>query len=155
MPSCRHFLPGFRPTCLAVGGLFVLLAGSELARGVPASLDGFGVPAQVLGSAHYQDAMVWVFTHMLVLGLVIGVVGHFAESARTRRAFARVVLASIAVFTVLDLRSADWALGSGLYAGARSLVPPVIDGVVLVLFAHLSWCSAAAATGAAGAGERR
>jgi len=143
MAICRHRLPGFRATCLGIGAVFVFLAASELLRGVPASLDGFGVPTAVLASPHYQDAMVWVFTHMLVLGLVIGVVGHFAESARTRQAFARLMVVAIAIFLVLDCRSSDSPLGNGLYAGARSLVPPVIDLIVLLLFAHLSFCQTA------------
>lgn len=146
MARCRHFLPGFRATCLGVGVTFVLLAASELAQGVPASMAGFGVPDAVLTSPHYKDAMTWVFTHMLVLGLIIAVVGYFAEGARTRRAFARVTLACVAIFTVLDIHTSDSPLGNGLYAGARSLVPPVIDLVVMILFAHLSLCKAASQT---------
>ena len=140
MARCRHFLPGFRATCLGVGGTFVLLAASELAQGVPASMAGFGVPDVVLTSAHYKDAMTWVFTHMLVLGLIIGVVGYYADGARIRRAFARITLACVAIFTVLDIHTSDSPLGNGLYAGARSLVPPVIDLIVILLFAHLSFC---------------
>lgn len=146
MPTCGHLLPGFRTTCLGIGAVFVLLAISQLVRGVPASLSGFGVPDAVLSSPHYQDAMVWVFTHMLVLGLVIAGVGHFADSARIRRVFACLMVMAIAIFTVLDFRSSDSPLGNGLYAGARSLVPPVIDLVVLLLFAHLAFCKTACAS---------
>lgn len=149
MARCRHYLPGFRATCMAVGCTFVLIAGSELWQGVPRSLAGFGVPEAVLHSPHYEDAMVWVFTHMLVLGLIIGVVGYFAEGERTRRAFARIMAAVIPIFTALDIRTSDSALGSGLYAGPRSLVPPVIDIVVLLLFVHLSLCRSAIADKAA------
>lgn len=101
---------------------------------------GFGLPDAVLASPHYQDAMVWVFTHMLVLGLFIAAVGHYAEGERARRGLARCVFAAVAVFTVLDVRTSDSPLGSGLYVGVRSLVPPLIDAVVLLLFAHLSLC---------------
>ena len=73
---------------------------------------GFGVPDAVLASPHYQDAIFWVFTHMLVLGLVIGVVGYFAGGERTRRAFARLMCAAIAVFTGLDLHTSDSPVGS-------------------------------------------
>lgn len=142
MPGCPHRLPGFRPTCLGIGATFMLLAAGELAQGVPRSLAGFGVPEAVLASAHYQDAMVWVFTHMLALGAIIAVMGQFAEGARTQRAFARVLTAVIALFTVFDVRTSDSALGNRLYAGPRSLVPPVIDVVVLLLFLHLSFCRA-------------
>jgi len=104
---------------------------------------GFGIPAAVLAAPHYQDAMLWVFTHMLVLGLTIAVVGYFAESARTRRSFARFMLAAITIFTVLDIRTSDSPLGSGLYAGVRSLVPPLINLVVVLLLVHLSLCRTA------------
>lgn len=154
MSRCRHLLPGFRTTCLGIGGIFTLIAAGQLAQGVPASLAGFGVPEPVLASPHYQDAMVWVFTHMLVLGLIIAVIGHFADSARTRQAFARLMIPAIAVFTVMDIRTSDSPLGSGLYAGARSLVPPLIDVVVLLLFIHLSFCKPACASTAAAAPGR-
>jgi hypothetical protein len=146
MARCRHFLPGFRATCLGVGVTFALLAASQLAQGVPASMAGFGVPDAVLNSPHYKDAMTWVFVHMFVLGLIIGVVGYFAEVARTRRAFAGVTLACVAIFTALDIHTSDSPLGNGLYAGARSLVPPVIDLVVIFLFAHLFLCKTASQT---------
>lgn len=155
MSRCGHLLPGFRATCLGIGATFTLIAAGQLAQGIPASMAGFGVPAVVLASPHYQDAMVWVFTHMLVLGLIIAVVGHFAESARTRQAFARLMIPAIAVFMVMDIHTSDSPLGNGLYAGARSLVPPVIDLVVLLLFAHLAFCKTACSAQAAQGAEAR
>jgi hypothetical protein len=143
MARCRHHLPGFKATCLGVGAVFALLATSELARGVAASMDGFGLPAATLASPHYLDAMTWVFVHMLVLGVVIGAIGYFVEEARARVALARVMTLSMLVFTALDLRTSDSALGNHLYAGARTLVPPIIDVVVLLLFAHLAFCTSA------------
>lgn len=140
MARCRHYLPGFRATFLGVGTLFMILAGMELAQGVTASLAGFGVPEAVLTAPHYQDAMIWVFTHMLVFGLIIAAAGYFVEGGRARRGLARVLIASVAVFTVLDLRTSDSPLGNGLYAGVRSLVPPMIELVVLLLLTHLSFC---------------
>lgn len=143
MALCRHHLPGFKATCVGVGAVFTLLAGSELARGVAASMDGFGLPEATLASPHYLDAMSWVFVHMLVLGVIIGAIGWFVEEARARTGFARVMTLAMLVFTTLDLRTSDSALGNHLYAGARTLVPPVIDVVVLLLFAHLAFCQGA------------
>ena len=57
----------------------------------------------------------------------------------------RIMAAVIPIFTLLDIRTSDSALGSGLYAGPRSLVPPAIDLVVLLLFAHLALCRSAIA----------
>jgi hypothetical protein len=149
MALCRHHLPGFKATCLGVGALFALLASSELARGVAASMDGFGLPAATLASPHYLDAMSWVFVHMLVLGVVIAVVGASVGEARARTAFARVMTLAMLVFTTLDLRTSDSPLGNHLYMGGRTLVPPVIDVVVLLLFAHLALCRSASAKASA------
>ncbi len=54
-----RFLPGFRASCLTVAVLFVLLAGSILARGAAASMAPFGVPEATLVSPHYRDAIQW------------------------------------------------------------------------------------------------
>jgi hypothetical protein len=145
MALCRHHLPGFKVTCIGVGAVFALLAAGELARGVAGSMDGFGIPAATLASPHYRDAMTWVFVHMLVLGGIIGAVGCWVGEARARTGFARVMTLAMLVFTALDLRTSDSALGNHLYAGARTLVPPIIDVVVLLLFAHLAFCASASA----------
>jgi hypothetical protein len=61
-------LPGFRKTCLGVCGLYVVLASGVLIRGAETSMAEFAVPAEVLVSPHYQDAIFWVYLHMLVIG---------------------------------------------------------------------------------------
>lgn len=144
MPSCPHRLPGFKTTCLIVCGLEVPLAASILLRGVRSSMAPFGVPDALLDAPHYQDAILWVYTHMLVLGLVIGVVGRYAEGERLQRNFARLMLAAHVVYTGLDLHASDSALGTGLYHGPGSLIPVVIGLVITALFAHLALCRPAA-----------
>jgi hypothetical protein len=131
-------LPGFRATCLTISAIYVLLAGSILARGPMKAMADYAVPAQTLASPHYADAMFWVFLHMLVIGLVIGVVGWFAEGVRLQRAFARLMLAAILVYFFLDVRSADWALGDGLYKGPGSLGPVVVGALSILLWARLN-----------------
>ena len=115
MALCRHHLPRFRATCLGIGGLFVLLGASQLAQGIPAAMAGFGIPDVVLASAHYQDAMAWVFVHLLMKGLTIATMGYFLEGARSQRAFARLMVVSVAVFTAMDLHTSDSVIGNGLY----------------------------------------
>jgi hypothetical protein len=109
----------------------------ELMQGVPAAMAGFGIPEGVLASAHYRDAMTWVFTHMLFFGAFIAVAGAVVTEARAQRALAAAVLVSVLVFGVLDVRTSDSRLGTALYQGPRSLVPPVIDAAVLALFLRL------------------
>ena len=55
-----------------------------------------------------------------------------------QRAFARLMLAAIIVYTMLDVRTADWALGNALYKGPGSLGPVVVDVLALVLWLRLN-----------------
>jgi hypothetical protein len=131
-------LPGFRASCLTLAGLYVFLAGSILLRGPMVAMADYAVPANTLASPHYADAMFWVFLHMLVIGLMIGVVGWYAEGARMQRAFSRLMLAALLVYMTLDVRTADWALGNALYKGAGSFGPVVVDALALVLWLRLN-----------------
>lgn len=46
----------------------------------------FEVPAAQLTSPHYQDAIFWVYLHMLVIGAIVGLMGHRAvEPGLARR----------------------------------------------------------------------
>jgi len=128
-----------------------VIAGSLLLRGPVLAMADYAVPADTLASPHYADAMFWVFLHMLVIGLMIGVIGWFAEGARLQRAFARLMLAAILVYTFLDVRAADWALGSALYEGSGSLAPVVVDALALALWLRLNLVRARAAAPAAAA----
>lgn len=136
----RCWLPGFRNTCLIVSVLDVLLAAGVLLRGIRPSMAQFGVPQAVLDSPHYTDAIFWVYSHMLVIGLIIGVLGWYAESPALRQAMARLLLAAHLFYTVLDFRASDSLLGNGLYQGPASLIPAFISLFMTVLFAHLSFC---------------
>jgi len=137
---CRHRLPSFRTTCVGVGVTYVLLAGGLLANGIAETMARYEVPAQTLASPHYMDAILWVYSHMIVLGLVIGLVGLLAESARLKLWFARLIFVAQCYYLVLDLRSSDSVLGNGLYEGPQSLGPAIIGFVVTLLFLHLSFC---------------
>lgn len=140
MARCGHFLPGFRASCLTVGVLYPLLAGGLLLRGVEASMGEFAVPPVVLASPHYHDAIVWVYTHQIVLGLVIGALGLTVTDPAAQRRIARLLLAVHILYTVLDVRSSDSALGNGLYEGPGSLIPALVGLFGVVLFAHVSVC---------------
>ncbi|MFT3839048.1 MAG: hypothetical protein QM723_18855 [Myxococcaceae bacterium] len=133
------YLPGFKASCLTLCAIFVLLAGSILARGPMVAMADYQVPPETLASPHYADAMTWVFLHMLVLGLLIGTVGWFAEGVRLQRAFSRVMLAAQLVYATLDVRTADWRFGNALYKGPGSLGPVVVEALALVLWARLSF----------------
>lgn len=144
--SCQHRLPGFRTSCLIIGALYVLLSAGILAQGGAPAMAQYGVPEATLSSPHYGDAIVWVYLHMLVLGLVIGVVGWYGRGAQLQRMFSRVLLAAHIAYLTLDVIHSDSALGNGLYEGPASLGPAVIAAFVTALFLHLSLCGTAVDT---------
>jgi hypothetical protein len=143
---CKHRLPGFKASCVTIAVLYVLLGGSIVLRGTRASMAAYGVPEATLASPHYDDAIFWVYTHMIVIGLLTGVVGVFGEGERLKKWAARLLFAAHVFYTYLDFRSSDSILGNGLYRGPASLVPPIICLVVTLVFAHLSFCSGARKT---------
>jgi len=103
----------------------------------------FSVPEAILEARHYRDAILWVYSHMIVLGLMIGVIGRFAESPKLKLWTARLFLLAQVYYTYLDVRTSDSALGDGLYQGPSSIIPALIGGVITILFLHLSLCPAA------------
>jgi hypothetical protein len=122
----REHVPGFRTTCLVVGVIEVLLAASILVRGVEPSLRQFEVPADVLAAPHFHDAILWVYTHMVVFGALTVALGWLVTEARLQRWCARLLALFNVVYFVLDARTADWALGNALYRGAASVIPAII-----------------------------
>lgn len=98
----------------------------------------FAVPAAVLASPHYQDAIFWVYSHMIVLGLVIGAIGVSVEDGRWQRRIARLLSAAYAYDAGLDARASDSVVGDGLYQGSGSLVPVFVSLAVTLLVGHLA-----------------
>lgn len=136
MPSLR--VPGFRATCLVIGVIEVLLAASILLRGVEPSLAQFEVPAVVLGAPHFHDAILWVYVHMMVLGLITAALGWLVTEARLQCWCARLLALVNALYFVLDARTADWALGNALYRGSASVIPAIICAIFTISFAITS-----------------
>ena len=121
-----------------LAGIYVVLAGSILVRGPMVAMADYAVPAETLASPHYADAMFWVFLHMTMLGLINGVVGWFAEGVRMQRAFARLWLPAQLGYLCLDVRAADWALGTGLYQGEGSLGPVMVGAFAVIVWLRLN-----------------
>ncbi len=122
--------------------LYVILAVGLFAKGLRESMAEFKVPPATLDSPHYYDAIMWVYTHVmvLVLGLVIGVVGWYAENSQLKKWLSRLLFVIHVYYAWLDFRSSDTVLGNGLYQGPGSVFPPLVCVFVAVLFLHLSFC---------------
>jgi len=110
-----------------------------LARGIPTAMAQYAVPDALLGSIHYVDAMTWVFLHMMFIGLITIVVGATSRDGRQQRVFARLMLVAVTVYGYLDIRAADWPLGTGLYKGPGSLGPVVVGVVAWLLWGRLAF----------------
>ncbi|MEM6273578.1 MAG: hypothetical protein AAF998_29505, partial [Bacteroidota bacterium] len=114
MVNITRFLPGFKATYLISGGLFVFLAASLFAQGIPEFMSQFNVPQSTLDSPHYLDAMLWTYSHMIILGLITILMGLLAQGAKLKVWMSRLLLIANAYYMVLDFRSSDSALGNGL-----------------------------------------
>jgi len=131
-------IPAFKPLMITIGVLYVLMASSILLRDVGESLGPFGLPQATLDSPHFQDAIIWVYFHMTVLGGAFIVVGFKSRTLSFQRAFVRFCFVAHLGYVYLDVRSSDTALGIALYKGPASAVPAVIAAIFLLCFAALS-----------------
>ena len=137
MASITRFLPGFKATYITTGVLFVLLAGSLFLQGIPEFMVQFNVPQETLDSPHYLDAMLWTYSHMIILGLIIGLVGFLAQGEKLKVWMSRLLLLSNGYYTFLDFRSSDSSVGNGLYEGEASLMPAFVSLGITLLFLQL------------------
>ena len=134
----KSLLPNFKRTFLIVGYTFMLLPISLFTKGLMASMAEFNVPELILESAHYYDAMLWVYVHMMVLGLLIVTIGYSVHDFNKQKWIAALLFVVTAFYVYLDFRSADWVLGNALYKGESSLIPGFIGLVVNLLFFQLA-----------------
>ncbi len=139
MSAIKKFLPGFRTTCFIVGGLDIFLAGSIHLQGVMNVMAKYKVPADLLASAHYNDAMSWVFLHMIMIGILIIMIGTLAEDAVKKLWAARVLVVMHLVYLISDISTSDNPFGNGLYKGEESVIPVFFDILYVLLFLRLSF----------------
>ena len=130
-----RFLPGYKATFLIVGSLFIFLSLMIFVRGLIPSMAEFKVPDSTLNSPHYFDAILWVYTHMMVMGLLIFTLAFSVPDRNKQKWISILLLLITSAYTFLDFRSSDSALGNGLYQGEASLIPAIIS-----LFCSLMFC---------------
>src|SRR5262245_61644270 len=104
MNETKSHLPGFRRVCTIVGALYLVLGGSMVLRGPQQVMQPFGVPELVLSSPHFMDFFHWVFVHMMVLGVLIGMLGRFVVDGVSQQWVARVLCVVELHYLYLDLR---------------------------------------------------
>jgi hypothetical protein len=139
MKSLQKFIPGFRGTCILVGTLNMLMAGSMLVKGIAEGMAQFKIPEIILASPHYQDAIFWVFLHMFMIGILVIMIGLLAENPVKQVWVARVLVLMHCVYAFLDIRTSDNYFGSALYQGPESVIPVFVDLFYILLFLRLSF----------------
>jgi hypothetical protein len=133
------FLPGFKVTYLVVGFLHIVLALSLFLRGLMPSMAEFKVPASTLESPHYYDAIFWVYTHMIILGSIILLMGILSPHGNKFKIWmSRFLFLAHAFYTYLDFKASDSFFGSALYQGPASVIPAWISLAFTLLFLQLS-----------------
>jgi hypothetical protein len=133
----KTILPNFKRTFLIVGYTFTLLPFSLFSRGLMKSMAEFKVPELILNSSHYFDAILWVYVHMTVIGLLIITIGYSVNDLNKQKWIATFLFLVTAFYVYLDFRSADWIYGNALYKGESSIIPAIIGLFVNLLFFQL------------------
>ncbi len=131
-------LPNFKTTFSIVGLTFMLLPLTLFSKGLVASMSEFKVPDLVLHSPHYLDAILWVYIHMMVLGILIFIIGLAVKDINAQKWISLILFLITALYAFLDFRSADWAYGNSLYKGESSIAPAIIGTIVCLLFLQLT-----------------
>lgn len=130
--------PNFKITLSTIGIAFMFMAISLFAKGLIPSMAEFKVPQETLSSPHYIDAISWVYIHMTVIGALIFLLGRSVTDLKHQISITLFLIAAIIFYSYLDFRSSDSPLGNGLYKGDASIVPGIINIIVLVFLILLS-----------------
>lgn len=131
------FLPNFKATFLIIGFTYMVLAVGLISKGLIPSMADFKIPQLVLDSPHYYDAILWVYVHMIVIGLLLLVIGYSVNDLTNQKWTSILLFLITAFYMYLDFRSADWVLGNALYKGEASLAPAIIGLLTNLLFLQL------------------
>ena len=134
----NSILPNFKRTFLIVGYTFILLPISLFTKGLMVSMAQFKVPDFILKSAHYYDAILWVYVHMMVIGLLILIIGYSVNDLNKQKWIVVLLFVVTGFYFYLDFRSADWVFGNALYKGESSIIPAIIGLFVHLLFFQLA-----------------
>lgn len=130
----KKHLPNFKTTFSAIGITYILLSLGLFSKGLIPSMAEFKVPQQILDSPHYYDAILWVYIHMIVIGLLILLIGNSVTDLKKQLRLSVALFFITCFYTYLDFRSSDSMLGNSLYKGESSIVPAFIGVIVNILF---------------------
>jgi len=125
--------PNFKFILSCIGIAFILLSIALFAKGLKTSMMEFKVPDTTLNSEHYLDALQWVYIHQIFIGGLIFFLGQSVTNLKHQRSITVFILIAIFFYTYLDFRTSDSRFGNGLYQGEQSIIPGLIN-VILIMF---------------------
>lgn len=134
----NKYFADFKLIYITVGITFVLLPVGLFVQGLIPAMAKFQVPQPILESPHYFDAMLWVYVHMMVIGVLIGLIGYSVTDFNKQKWITLLLFCITTIYTYLDFRSSDSILGNGLYKGDASIVPALISVCVNCMFLQLA-----------------
>lgn len=123
---------------MLVGTLLVLTSLSIFLNGIVVSMAGFNVPTTILHSSHYQDAISWVYIHMISIGILLILLGFAVKDVVLQKWVSLVLFVILLIYTILDFKTSDSALGNGLYKGDASLIPAIMSLLLCLIFLQVS-----------------
>jgi hypothetical protein len=127
----------FRAVFTALGGLYVLMAASALARGV-GMLRDFGVPDEAVRSPVLGDFFSCFYELMAFVGVLMVLFGHVTRGRRAQAQVAAVFAVSKFLFALRDLSTSDSRFGDRLYKGEATLVFVIIGVAYALVFAAVA-----------------
>lgn len=134
----KRYTPNFKITLSTIGIAFMFMTISLFAKGLIPSMAEFKVPQETLSSPHYIDAISWVYIHMTFIGALIFLLGQSVTDIKHQKRITLFLIGAIIYYAYLDFKSSDSAWGNGLYKGDASIVPGIINIIVLVFLILLS-----------------
>jgi hypothetical protein len=116
----------------------MILSSGLMMKGLIISMREFKVPEEVLLSPTYYDAILWVYVHMFVIGVLLLTIGLSVTDVIKQSRISLLLFVITSVYTYLDFRSSDSVLGNGIYKGESSIIPGVISLAMNIIFLFLT-----------------
>lgn len=130
-------LRAFKPTFVALGLAYVLMASSALVQGT-AFLEDFGVPRTLASDPVLTDFFTFFYQLMAYVGVLIVLFGLVTRERRAQAHVASVFFVASILLALRDLSTSDTRFGTALYKGDATVFFVVVSLVYAVVFGGLA-----------------
>lgn len=129
----------FKKHLRIIGSVLSLLSISLFIKGILHVMSEYGVPSNVLQNAYYIDAITWVYTHMLVVGILILCIGYGIKEIKIQKWVSLTLFIIITLYCIMDFAHSDSVLGNSLYKGPQSIIPAIISLIISLSLLRLTF----------------